>query len=892
MKKVTILFALLWSMSVASATIYYVKLGTNGTASWDASYASTGTIVDLSTVNKGSAATFNAWFADKSLATPQFAGTKLASGDQVWIAAGTYYLTGTVTLKAGVSIYGGFAGTAGETVANRAKNSTDKWDFSNITALDGSVGGVKTYIAITGGDAVLTTLVDGLTIQNCNNGSTSTSGGAGKITGAATTMQNCIITACTLATGSTAGTGASAGITLTAAGLLKDSYIHHNTASTNYGGGITVSGSLCTVSGCKIEYNTTTGDGGGIYLYSYASGVNISNCSFSYNSANLAGGAIATYVTNAPASPIGISTCTFTGNNAKGSGGAMNLSVTGATFNISGCTFTSNYSTVSSSTGAGGGALILSNSAFSIDKCTFTGNYTTLSSGGAITIPSTSSCTISNSKFLANTAGSTTTSSGSAIYSKSNYTANNCLFADNTGITPITFYTSAAASTYQNCTFANNLSSTGTAAPIVLLNIGSSPYPPYIFSNCLFYNVSQFSGQTNPTTTNCASDRALSNISIKTIAATDFVDADNATIANRNYSLAAGSNIVDAGTTIAACSPDIAGVIRPQGDSFDIGVYEYVKTTPTVTISGADSFTYNGSPNGPNTATNTGTSSSYNYSYSGTGNTSYAASSTQPTLSGTYTVTATVATNKWYNAATSAPYEFSIAKATVTVTAVSATKTYNRTTASAGSPTVGTLASGDVINTAPTQTYDNANYGTTHVLTPAGLTIRNARSVDVTANYTITYTNSPATGVIDKAALTVTGVTATKTYNGTTSSAGSPTVGTLVSGDIVNVAAIQTYDNKNYGTTHVLTPSGLTIKDGSNTDMTSNYSITYTPSPATGVIDKTALTVTGVTATKTYNGTTSSAGSPTVGTLVSGDVVNVAAIQTYDNKNYGTTHVL
>ena len=580
----------LFSGSTAfAATTYYVQLGTSGAATWDASYASTGTIVDLSTANKGSAATFNAWFADKSLNTPTFALPKLTSGDKVWIAAGTYYLTGTVTLKAGVSIYGGFAGTVGETVANRAKNSTDKWDFSNITALDGSVGGVKTYIAITGGDAVLTTLVDGLTIQNCNNGSTNTSGGAGKITGAATTMQNCIITACTLATGSTAGTGASAGITLTAAGSLKDSYIHHNTASTNYGGGITVSGSLCTVSGCKIEYNTTTGDGGGIYLYSYASGVNISNCSFSYNSANLAGGAIATYVANAPASPIGISTCTFTGNNAKGSGGAMNLSVTGATFNISGCTFTSNYSTVSSSAGAGGGALILSTSAFSIDKCTFTGNYTTLSSGGAITIPSTASCTISNSKFLANTAGSTTTSSGSAIYSKSNYTANNCLFADNTGITPITFYTSAAASTYQNCTFANNLSSTGTAAPIVLLNIGTSPYPPYIFSNCLFYNVSGFSGQTNPTTTNCASDRTLSNISIKTITAADFVDAANATVASRDYRLSATSLALNAGTTIAACSPDIAGVIRQQGSAYDIGAYElpYFNTTITFNANGA-----------------------------------------------------------------------------------------------------------------------------------------------------------------------------------------------------------------------------------------------------------------------------------------------------------------
>jgi len=200
-------------------------------------------------------------------------------------------------------------------------------------------------------------------------------------------------------------------------------------------------------------------------------------------------------------------------------------------------------------------------------------------------IPSVASCTISSSKFIANTAGSTTTTSGSAIYCKSNYTANNCLFADNTGSTPIHFYSSTAASTFQNCTFANNLTSAGAAAPIQLLNIGTSPYPSYIFTNCLFYNVSAFSGQTSPTTTTCASDRTLSTISIKTITSADFVDATNVTKENRDYSLASGSLAINQGTDLsAATSPitkDILGNTRPQGGGFDIGAYEYIPNIST-----------------------------------------------------------------------------------------------------------------------------------------------------------------------------------------------------------------------------------------------------------------------------------------------------------------------
>jgi hypothetical protein len=161
---------------------------------------------------------------------------------------------------------------------------------------------------------------------------------------------------------------------------------------------------------------------------------------------------------------------------------------------------------------------------------------------------------------------------------------------------------------------------------------------------------------------------------------------------------------------------------------------------------------------------------------------------------------------------------------------------YNGSVSSLGIPLVGTLVAGDIIGTAPIQVYDNKNFGTTHTLIASGLTIKDGSSADMTGNYLITYTTSPATGIITKLPVTVTAVASTKIYDGTDASLGVPTVGTLAPGDVVNSAPIQVYDNKNSGTAHTLTASGLTIEDGSNADMTGNYAITYSASPATGII--------------------------------------------------------
>lgn len=88
-----------------------------------------------------------------------------------------------------------------------------------------------------------------------------------------------------------------------------------------------------------------------------------------------------------------------------------------------------------------------------------------------------------------------------------------------------------------------------------------------------------------------------------------------------------------------------------------------VSSPSTIVVVGDASYSFSGSPIGPNQATVTGSTGAVTYSYTGTGTTTYGPSATRPTQAGTYSVTATVASDGAYDAATSAPFPFAITTA-------------------------------------------------------------------------------------------------------------------------------------------------------------------------------------------------------------------------------------
>jgi gliding motility-associated-like protein len=184
-----------------------------------------------------------------------------------------------------------------------------------------------------------------------------------------------------------------------------------------------------------------------------------------------------------------------------------------------------------------------------------------------------------------------------------------------------------------------------------------------------------------------------------------------------------------------------------------------------------------------------------------------------------------------------------IAKA-INVTAQTETKVYDGTTTSGITPITGALATGDDIATQPKQVFDDRNVGTSKVLTPSGLLINDGNNG---ANYAVTYVNHNA-GTITAKAINVTAQTDAKVYDGITASNINPITDALAIGDNISTQPKQTFDNRNAGTSKVLTPSGLVINDGNSGG---NYHVTYVNN-SSGVITPATLTYIATATTKVY----------------------------------------
>ncbi len=136
-------------------------------------------------------------------------------------------------------------------------------------------------------------------------------------------------------------------------------------------------------------------------------------------------------------------------------------------------------------------------------------------------------------------------------------------------------------------------------------------------------------------------------------------------------------------------------------------------------------------------------------------------------------------------------------------------------------------------------------------------------SVTVSSSYTISAGNS-VNWLVTRASATVTGNSASKTYNGLTQSASGFTATGLVNSETASVLTGVSASGAGTTTgTYAVTPSG---SDG-------NYSLSFVDGSL--VIGKAAATVTGNSASKTYNGLTQSASGFTATGLVNGETASV-----------------
>lgn len=236
---------------------------------------------------------------DLAKATVQ-AGVNTASslgGGEVWVAAGTY--KERITMKAGVALYGGFAGTETDPALRDWKN--------NVTTLDASRKGSVVTVSTGPGVSVV---IDGFTITN---GQAANGGGVTCYNSSATICNNRIYSnKATVSGGGVFCDGASYSVVITGNTILSN--------SAPSGGGVNCSGAgSCELSWNMISSNkATAGSGGGIL--SSLIGMSLLNDNIKSNTASLSGGGI--YCTSHAA----ITSCLVSANTAVSGGGVGCLS--------------------------------------------------------------------------------------------------------------------------------------------------------------------------------------------------------------------------------------------------------------------------------------------------------------------------------------------------------------------------------------------------------------------------------------------------------------------------------------------------------------------------------------------------------------------------------------
>ncbi|MEN9323469.1 MAG: hypothetical protein RL699_1249 [Bacteroidota bacterium] len=200
---------------------------------------------------------------------------------------------------------------------------------------------------------------------------------------------------------------------------------------------------------------------------------------------------------------------------------------------------------------------------------------------------------------------------------------------------PTTIYVRLAASANVG-TYSGNIvcSSGSTTLNVPMANSTVSKATPTLLVN---NTPTTYNGSTQAATATASGGGTVSNIltsgaATQTNAGTYTVTADIA--ASSNYNAASGVT---------------------ASNSFVIN-----KASSSITVTGSTSFIYSGSAQGPATSTVTGSSGEVSYSYSGASTTVYGPSATAPTNVGSYTVTASVAADANYEAASSSATAFGI----------------------------------------------------------------------------------------------------------------------------------------------------------------------------------------------------------------------------------------
>ena len=192
------------------------------------------------------------------------------------------------------------------------------------------------------------------------------------------------------------------------------------------------------------------------------------------------------------------------------------------------------------------------------------------------------------------------------------------------------------------------------------------------------------------------------------------------------------------------------------------------------------------------------------------------------------------------------------------------------------------FVSGDDFAASYSGVFANANVGSGKTVT-----ITSSYAGADVSNYNITDQTSTTADINKKVLLLSTFSASNKAYDGNNT----PTITSAVSGfvgsETVSHSITATFDNKNVGSNKVVTANSITLADGTNGGLASNYSIS-TGQTTTANITAKPLTATASASNKVYDGLTTATTTLTFSGLIGSETLGQTVGSTFNNKNVGT----
>ena len=231
----------------------------------------------------------------------------------------------------------------------------------------------------------------------------------------------------------------------------------------------------------------------------------------------------------------------------------------------------------------------------------------------------------------------------------------------------------------------------------------------------------------------------------------------------------------------------------------------------------------------------------------------------------------------------------------LTATASASNKVYDGSSAATSTLTLSGFVGSETVTSTNSSTFNNKNAGTGKTVTVNSITLADGSNGGLAANYSIS-TGQTTTANVNAKALTVSGITASnKVYDSTTNATTVLSFSGLIGSETINNTNSSTFDNKNIGTGKTVTVNSITLVDGSNGGLASNYSIS-SGQTTTANVSARPLTVSNISASnKSFDGTTAvtlDTSNVSYNGLVSGDDFSGSFSGVFANENIGTGRIV